>query len=459
MGDILGELSSKFKVHLIFLDTQGNLLFNIGTESTESATDSDFLRRQGIMQAKVPIHFLADEIGSLVVCSPLHNNDEVASVIAFCLENFLKFETEIEDLSSEVVRVYEELSLLYSITNRLGSEMDVDSICQRVLEETDRVLLAHNTSIMLLDHDKNELYTRKSIGRNAEAARNFTADVSTGLIGHVLQQCDPTTVCDIDADGRISLPYPAKSILCVPLITDDKIIGLLLASDKLSGEEFWSRELKLMGMFASEVATAIRKAQLYEAISTTFINTVKAFSSAIDAKDPYTYGHSRRVAQLSVIICEELGMSKNETRLVELAAFMHDIGKIGTPESILHKPGKLEPEELEKIKEHPAKGAEILSNIAEFSEIIKWIKHHHEWYDGKGYPDQIAAEDIPIEARILTIADAYDAMTSDRPYRKAIPMKEVVMIMSEFTRSQFDPDILSVFNRLLNEGRINPKDC
>jgi putative nucleotidyltransferase with HDIG domain len=185
-----------------------------------------------------------------------------------------------------------------------------------------------------------------------------------------------------------------------------------------------------------------------------FINTVEAFASAIDAKDPYTYGHSRRVAQLSVAICEELGMSKKQTRLVELAAFLHDIGKIGTPESILHKPGRLQPEEFEKIKEHPAKGAEILSNIGEFHDIIKWIKHHHEWYDGKGYPDRIAAEHIPLEARIITIADAFDAMTSDRPYRKGMPLQEVIKIMDGFTRSQFDPDILDAFNRLVQDDKL-----
>jgi len=455
IGEILNNLSRKFKLRLIFLDTHGKMIFNIGSGSMERASGSDLTYHQEITHHKFPIHIMTDAIGTLVVCTSSHQNEDMAAAVSYCMENFLKFETEIEDLSSEVVRVYEELSLLYSITNKLGSEMDVDTICRRVLEETSRILSVHNMSIMLIDNVKNELYVRNSIGRDSEAARKFTAEVSsTGLVGYVLQQTEPVTVCDILADGRISLPYLAKSILCVPLITDDRPIGMLLACDKLSGEEFWSRELKLMGMFASEVAASIRKAQLYEDISKMFINTVEAFASAIDAKDPYTYGHSRRVAQLSVAICEELRMSKKQTRLVELAAFLHDIGKIGTPESILHKPGRLRPEEFEKIKEHPAKGAEILSNIGEFNDIIKWIKHHHEWYDGKGYPDQIAAEHIPLEARIITIADAFDAMTSDRPYRKAMPGQEVIKIMDGFTRSQFDPDILEAFNRLVQDNKL-----
>jgi len=450
---IVKTLSGKFNVPLAFLDINDKVLFNINAESTHPANCTQSLRQTA--SRTVPIRFMTDVIGKLAVPATFQKDEQVASAIAYCLENFLKFETEIEDLSSEIVRVYEELSLMYSLSSKLGSEMDVDAICRRVLEETGKFLSPANISIMLHDAHSNRLTAKFSMGKDADIACSFTAESNTGFLGDVLQQGHPVTVCDIERDCSFRLPYPAKSVLFVPLMSDDRPIGLLLACDKLSGEEFWSRELKLMGMFASEIAASIRKAQLYEEISKMFICTVEAFASAIDAKDPYTYGHSRRVARISVAICDELGMPKTSTRLVELAAFLHDIGKIGTPESILHKPGALQPHEFEKIKEHPAKGAEILSNIGEFSEIIKWIKHHHEWYDGNGYPDQIAAEDIPIEARIITIADAFDAMTSDRPYRKGMPHPEVIKIMEGFTRSQFDPDILTAFKRLMEEGKIN----
>jgi putative nucleotidyltransferase with HDIG domain len=331
--------------------------------------------------------------------------------------------------------------------------MDVDTICRRVLEEAGRVLAVHNLSVMLVDADRNELYTRMSTGRDRETAFPFRCSLGTGFIEHICQLSEPVTVCDIAADGRFSLPFPATSVLCVPLISDKRMIGMLLACDKLSGEEFWSQELKLMGVFAAEVASAIKKAQLYEDINEIFINTVQALASAIDAKDPYTYGHSRRVAQLSAAICEELGMSRKEIRQVMLAAILHDIGKIGTPERILQKPGHLEPAELEKIKEHPARGAQILSNIREFNNIIKWIRHHHEWYDGKGYPDHVSAENIPVESRVITVADAFDAMTSDRPYRKGMPADEALRIMNEFAGSQFDPQILALFRRIYDSGR------
>ncbi len=452
LEEILGELFRKFEFPLIFFDNNEKVQFSFGLDGMEQGFPVECRLQSGVEELRIPLRHMGNTIGSLAVLTPEQEHNGIASILAYCVENSLKSESEIEDLSSEIVRVYEELSLLYSISNKMGSEMDVNTICQRVLEEADKILSPQNLSIMLLDSSKKRLYTRHSIGRNAESARSFTADISVGLIGHVLQLGEPVTVCDIRTDKRISLPYPVKSILCVPLVTDDQAMGLLLVCDKRSGDEFWSRELKLMGMFASEVASSIRKAQLYENNSKMFINTVEALASAIDAKDPYTYGHSKRVAQLSVTICEKLGMPKSNTKFVELAALLHDIGKIGTPESILNKPGQLRPDEFDKIKEHPAKGAEILSNIEEFSDIIKWIKHHHEWYDGKGYPDQIAAGHIPLEARIITIADAYDAMTSDRPYRKGMPSLEVIKIMEEFTRSQFDPEILKVFRHIVLNG-------
>lgn len=449
---ILREISGKFNVPLTLLDREGGVLCSTAGDGSGKRQAGD--TRDG--QGSFPIRLMNDVVATLSVDDSRQGQGDrsMATAAAYCLESTLRLEAEIADLSGEIIRVYDELSLMYSLTNKLGSEMDVDTICRRVLEETEKILEVQNLSIMLLDNGSGKLRTRDCRGRDADAARDFTADMSSGFIGQVMRQGTPVTICDIMASEVISFPYPARSILCVPLVTDDRAIGLLLATDKLSLQEFWSRELKLMGMFAMEIAASIMKAQLYQDIKTMFINTVEAFASAIDAKDPYTYGHSRRVALVSMAICEELGMAKKQTGKVELAALLHDIGKIGTPESILHKPGKLQPEEFEKMKEHPGKGAEILSGIREFSEIITWIKHHHEWYDGRGYPDGIATEAIPIEARIITIADAYDAMTSDRPYRKGMPLHDVINIMEESSRNQFDPDILGVFRRLVHTGKL-----
>jgi putative nucleotidyltransferase with HDIG domain len=455
MEEALGQLSAGFGVSLALVDAGGDPLVTCGTHCSGMECLKGYECRSGRSAGSEPVYFMGQCIGRIVACSSPETVGQLTSGIARCLENLLKLETEIEDLSSEIVHGYEELSLISTISAKLGSEMDVDTVCRLVVEEADRVLAARTTFIMLLDTEQNDLATRFSLGRDRVAAGGFRADITSGLIGHVFRQGEPVTVCDIDADGRISLPWPVKSILCVPLIADAKPLGMLIVTDKLSGEEFWSPELKLMGIFASEVASSLRKAYLYEVINKLFLSTVEALATAIDAKDPYTYGHSRRVARISVAICAELGMAKERIRSVELASFLHDIGKIGTPESILQKPGSLLPEEYEKIKEHPAKGAEILSTIDEFREIVTWIRHHHEWFDGKGYPDRIAEEEIPLEARVITIADAFDAMTTDRPYRKGMQPDTVLKIMEQFARVQFDPRILGAFARCVEQGIIS----
>lgn len=453
--EVLGQLSTGFGVSLALVDAGGSPVVIRGATCSAMECLNGSECRAGRSKGSEPVHFKGACVGSIVVCSLPETVGHITPGIARCLENMLRLEEEMEDLSSEIVRGYEELSLISTISAKLGCEMDVDTVCRLVVEEADRILEARTIFIMLLDTEKRELATRFSMGRDREAAGGFRAAVSSGLTGHVFQQGEPVTICDITDDGRISLPWPAKSILCVPLIADAKPLGMLVATDKLSGEEFWSPELKLMGIFASEVASSLRKAYLFEVINKLFLSTVEALATAIDAKDPYTYGHSRRVARVAVAICAELGLAKERVRDVELASFLHDIGKIGTPESILQKPGSLRPEEYEKIKEHPAKGAEILSTIVELGEIVTWIRHHHEWYDGNGYPDRIAAEEIPLEARVITVADAFDAMTTDRPYRKGMQPETVLKIMEQFARIQFDPGILTAFARCIERGAIS----
>ncbi|MFA7406005.1 MAG: HD domain-containing phosphohydrolase, partial [Pelobacteraceae bacterium] len=248
-----------------------------------------------------------------------------------------------------------------------------------------------------------------------------------------------------DQNISCSLPTSFRAALCVPLVTDNRTIGLLIAQDKISGEEFLSPEIKLLDALSGEIAGAIKKAQLYDRINRLFISTVEALASAIDAKDPYTYGHSRRVAQIATTICKEIGMSRDEIHMTKLAALLHDIGKIGTPEYILQKPGRLNPAEVKKIQEHPSQGAQILSPFDELKDFVCWIKHHHERYDGEGYPDKILAEDIPLPSRIIAIADSFDAMTSDRPYRKAMNPGLALDIMNDHAGSQYDPGLFEAF--------------
>ena len=193
------------------------------------------------------------------------------------------------------------------------------------------------------------------------------------------------------------------------------------------------------------------KESLLQELKELFFTTIKSIASALDAKDRYTHGHSMRVTMYSLILANQLDFSTSVLEDIETAGLLHDIGKIGVPEEILKKPGKLTSEEYEKIKEHPLKGKHILDGIEMLSNIAYWVSCHHEKWDGTGYPYSIAGENIPIAARILSIADTYDAMTSDRSYRNGLPHEVAVAEIIRCSETQFDPSLIEIFKKVSGE--------
>jgi putative two-component system response regulator len=189
-----------------------------------------------------------------------------------------------------------------------------------------------------------------------------------------------------------------------------------------------------------------------------FFNAITALVYALEAKDGYTSGHSRRVSELSVTIAWELALPRESINRVELAGRVHDIGKIGVRESVLNKPGHLTDEEFQHVKYHPESGERILLPIVEDKEILRIVRHHHEYYDGSGYPDGLSGEEIPLGARILAVADSYDAMTSERPYRKAMSVETARAEIKRGKNTQFDPEVAEAFLRsgLLPLSSLDP---
>ena len=204
-----------------------------------------------------------------------------------------------------------------------------------------------------------------------------------------------------------------------------------------------SKTLIVQNQSLQEQKNALEKS--YEILQNTYKDTVITLSRAVDARDPYTAGHSERVAAISLKIAEKLCFDDKKVEELEIAALFHDIGKIGVPDSILLKPGKLDEVEFEKIKEHPVIGVNILRNIEFLKDILPTIRHHHERYGGMGYPDGISGTDIPIGSRIISIADTYDAMTSDRPYRKGLSNEAAILEIIRCKETQFDSDIVDIF--------------
>ncbi len=239
--------------------------------------------------------------------------------------------------------------------------------------------------------------------------------------------------------------------LAVEIEHNEKFYGWLGLVAFNMQEIFRRGELKLMVSMAEQVAMVIANTDLYRELESFVISMVKSLVYAIEAKDIYTRGHSERVSRFSMRLGEELGLTAEEKKVLQWAAVLHDIGKIGIPESILNKPGPLDEDEYREVKDHPLKGDTILEPLAQLSGSLPGILHHHERWDGKGYPEGLKGERIPLPSRIIAVADTFDAITSDRAYRKAKTPAQALAVLEQVAGSQLDPRLVRVFRKVLQQ--------
>lgn len=245
---------------------------------------------------------------------------------------------------------------------------------------------------------------------------------------------------------------PLISLTAVPLRVQNRPIGFIAAASFTTGNRFNEGHRKLLSIIASRAAAAIENARLYEDLQATFQQTIEGLAKAIDKMDRYTAGHSDRVAIYAVMLAKHLGLSPEQVEIVRQSALMHDIGKIGCVLN-LNKSGKLSDAEYEAFKKHPVYGRDILDPIRFLHPLIPGVYLHHERWDGRGYPLRLKAMDIPLIARIISVADTYDAMTSDRAYRRALPHEAAVSEIERCSGTQFDPDLAMTFNGHIEEYR------
>lgn len=258
-----------------------------------------------------------------------------------------------------------------------------------------------------------------------------------------------------------------NSAAFVPAYYQDKLLAVLLLGEKNDGTKFEEDELNFLAALAHDVAMAIRNAQLFEDLKAEakknkdlFIRTTLVLGSTIEAKDKYTSGHTQRVTNYAMAIARQMvangsaDFSDASLENLYVAGMLHDIGKIGIPESILNKSGKLTPEEFEVMKKHTLHGVEILRPLSELRDSIDGVKYHHERYDGNGYPEGLKGEAIPIVAAIIAVADTFDAMTTDRPYRKGFSFQEAINEVKKNSGIQFNPKVAKALVELFEAGKI-----
>ncbi len=242
------------------------------------------------------------------------------------------------------------------------------------------------------------------------------------------------------------LSIHARQLIAVPVQRQDQVMGVLFALDK-EEDDFDSVDTKLLTSIANESGIYLENATLFDDVHGLMMGLLHALTSAVDAKDAYTCGHSERVALLSRYIAQQMKLRDSEIEQIYMAGLLHDVGKIGVPEAVLQKPGRLTPEEFEQIKKHPEIGAKILADVKQLKPILPGVLYHHERYDGKGYPEGLAGEKIPLMGRIICMADCFDAMTSSRTYRKALPIEVAMSEIRRCAGTQFDPFLAEAFLR------------
>ena len=298
--------------------------------------------------------------------------------------------------------------------------------------------------------------------RGDKELKKIKVPIRKGIVGWVYENNKPLIVNNVEKDKRFyslvdqKTGFKTKSILAFPLRLKKRKYGVIEIINKKEGK-FTNKDIKICEFISPFITIAIENATLFEKLEEMFFGIIRAFAKAVEAKDPYTSGHVERVENLSYHLAKAAGLKGEDLKKARIAGILHDVGKIGIPDEILKKPSKLTKKEYEIIKKHVIYSKEILEPISELKDIIPGIYYHHERYDGKGYPEGKKGEEIPLVARIISIVDAFDAMASDRPYRKALSKKRIVREFLKNKGKQFDPYLVEKFlsleevKRILNE--------
>ncbi|HXC61943.1 MAG TPA: HD domain-containing phosphohydrolase [Nitrospiria bacterium] len=344
---------------------------------------------------------------------------------------------------------------LFEASKSLVSELNLDRLLDNVVAMVKKETNADRVSIMLLDPVTKSLTVKAFVGFPTIIPQKLHRVIGNGIAGRVAQTGQPlfidraqvqdTELADFLKDEDIS------SALSVPLISQGITTGVLNVAMLREGQLFTQSDLELVSILAGQAAAAVENAKLYQKTQLYYRKTIEALVTTLEIKDPYTKGHSIRVQKWACAIADVMHLSPEDTETVRMSGLLHDIGKIGSSEEILLKEARLTPEEFERMKQHPRHSAKILGSAGLSEEIIQSVLHHHEWYNGKGYPDGLSNKQIPLASRILLVADAVDAMSSDRPYRKALPLEKLQTTLKEYSGTQFDPEIVEAVLQLLSQ--------
>ena len=350
------------------------------------------------------------------------------------------------------------LTTLHKVSDLLSRASSVealfDSIVQAILEVS-----GGDRGAILMRNKETGTVDMVAV-RTKDGKASGEVKLSRTVVNDVLEQGISAFTDDALADeryvgGESIVRQRIRSVMCAPMRTTDEILGVLYVDSQMA-REFSEAELELLAAVGNQAGIALHRAKLMQEVEKLFFDVMKAIASIIDAKDGYTHKHSERVSAFGVRLAQHLGFDADARAVVELSGLLHDVGKIGVPDAILNKPGKLTESEFKEMRLHPIHGARILSNIqsAKVVSLLPGVKYHHERWDGKGYPEGLKGEEIPLLGRVLGVADFLDALTSDRSYRKGLSLEEAVQMVKDLEGQAFDPVVVKAAVELHAKGEL-----
>lgn len=357
---------------------------------------------------------------------------------------------ELSSVTEQLSSVYEEISLLYKISSQTRVSRKPQDFLETVCREMQAIGNFHALAVAYARREDDSALPivgemAVQVGDCALHGQELINALHAPLM-ESLRLGEAQVRNDLSgASDSQRLRSIMERFVCVPLMREKRPLGILLAIDKNDGSHFNSVDLKLLSNVASQCSIFLENAALYQDMEGLFMGVLHALTRSIDAKDTYTRGHSQRVAELSRNLARRIGLPDAQCERIYLSGLLHDVGKIGVPEAVLTKPGRLSDAEFEAIKKHPAIGAQILGNIKQLQDVIPGVLYHHERWDGRGYPYNLSGEAIPLMGRIICVADSFDAMSSTRTYRPALPLDTTLAEIQRCAGAQFDPTLAKIF--------------
>lgn len=355
-------------------------------------------------------------------------------------------------------RTVAELALLHDVGRAIAQRRRLPEIFDYMAGEV-KNLVDYSIGILALDGKSPDVLENVSIwGDTPPEALGDRVPISSSIMGQVYRSHEPLIVDDVNAHPLAWKANQAnwRSLICVPLMTGARAIGALLVGHPEPGA-FTREDLRLASLLAGQAGAAIYQAREAERQRELYRAGVEALAAAVDAKDSYTHSHSRQVAELSRRTAQALGLDSEEVERIELAGLLHDVGKIGIPDHILSKPGRLDPQERLLMIGHATLGARIVAAHPALAELTDLVLHHHEWHNGSGYPDGLRGDEVPIGSAIIAVADAFDSMTTFRPYRNALSIDAARAELTKWSGVQFHPRVIEAFLSTI-EGTESPAE-